>query len=204
MPSGFLPLFEALRSSCRVRAAARRATLKGETLIVMRPLLTLLLALVALAPASRARELLHTVVHPLNELPAFHSTVPGDWSHSVDAHGNLQLANEGRTATFSLGLAHSANPRDALDTLARAILADAVAAPWTSREPAEISGHRGTRYVSRVRAANGTELRAELILVVVGDDHIASCSMLLAERINRTDETLARLVFGNIKLLPSH
>lgn len=187
-----------------MRAAARRATLKGETPIVMRPLLTLFLALVVLAPATRARELLRTVVHPLNELPAFLCTVPADWLHSVDAHGNLQLANEARTATFSLGLAHSANPRDALDALARAILADAVAAPWTSREPVEISGHRGTRYVSRVRAANGTELRAELILVVVGDDHIASCSMLLAERINRTDETLARLVFGNIKLLPSH
>lgn len=171
----------------------------------MRALLTLCAVVVALTSSLSARELLRAVVHPKADLPAFHCTVPVDWRDNADPHGNLQLANAARTATFSLGLVHSRNPREALDALARAVLADAIGgAPWETREPAEISGYRGTKYVARVRAANGATLRAELILVAVGDEHIASCSMLLSERIDRDDETLARLVFGNIKLLPSH
>lgn len=170
----------------------------------MRVLLTLCAALAALTLPTSARELLRAVIHPKADLPAFHCTVPTDWHDAADAHGNLQLANGARTATFSLGLVHSTNPRDALDTLARAVLADAIGEPWETREPAEISGYRGTKYVTRVRAANGAILRAELILVAVSDEHIASCSMLLVDRIGRADETLARLVFGNIKLVPSH
>jgi hypothetical protein len=98
---------------------------------------------------------------------------------------------------------HSSDPREALDVLAKAILADAIVAPWDAREPAEISGHRGYKYTARVRAGNGVEFHAELVLVAAGDEHIASCSMLLARRISRDDELLARLILGNIKLLPS-
>lgn len=169
----------------------------------MRPLLPLFALLVALAPAAAGRELLRELLHPRSDLPAFRCLVPADWTSEIDPSGNLQLANEARTATFSLGLVHSNDPRAALDSLARSILADALAPPWEAREPAEISGHRGYKYTARVRYQNGVEIHAELILVAVGDEHIASCALLLSPRLRRDDELLARLVFGSVKLLPS-
>ncbi|MBI2512713.1 MAG: hypothetical protein HYV96_12095 [Opitutae bacterium] len=159
--------------------------------------------LALLAPAADGRELLRELLHPKSDLPAFRCTIPADWTSEIDRLGNLQLASDARTATFSLGIVHSADPHEALDGLAKTILADAIAPPWKAREPAEISGHRGYKYTARVRAANGVEIDAEVILVAVGDKHIASCSMLLSRRISRDDEVLARLVFGNVKLLPS-
>lgn len=155
------------------------------------------------APAARGRELLRELLHPKSDLPAFYCAIPADWTSEVDRTGNLQLANDARTTTFSLGIVHSSDPREALDVLAKAVLADAVTPPWETREPAEISGHRGYKYTARVRAANGTEIHAELILVAVGDEHIASCSMLVSQRVTRDDELLARLLFRSLKLLPS-
>lgn len=159
--------------------------------------------LTLLAPAAEGRELLREVLHPRADLPAFRCVLPADWTSTVDPAGNLRFANGPSTVTFSLGIMHSSNASGALDTLARAILADAIAPPWETREPTEISGHRGCKYVARVRAANGVEVRAELILVAVGDEHIASCSMIFARRVSADDEMLARLVFGSVKLLPS-
>ena len=155
------------------------------------------------AAAAPAREVLREVVHPKADLPAFHCLLPADWRSEVDASGNLQLSNRDRTANFSLSLVHGSDPAGSLDVLAKAILAGAVTPPWNSREPAEISGHRGFRYSARVRHTNGVTVRAEVILVAVGDGHIAACSLLLSERVSRDDEATARLVHAAVKLLPA-
>lgn len=166
----------------------------------MRPILILLVLLAA--AAAPAREVLREIVHPKAALPAFRCLLPEDWRSEVDASGNLQLANGDRTANFSLSLVHGSDPASSLDALAKVILAGAVVAPWDSREPAEISGHRGFKYSARVRHTNRVVVRAEVILVAVGDRHIAACSLLLAERVARDDEAIARLVQAAVKLLP--
>lgn len=159
------------------------------------------LFLAALAPAVGSAQL-RDVLHPRADLPAFRCQVPVDWTNEVDAAGNLQLANARRTANFSMSIVHSAEPAAQLDGLAKAILAGAVTAPWDSREPAEISGYRGFKYTARVKHTNGVQVRAEVILVAVGEQHIAACSLLLAERVTRPDETTARLVQAGMKLIP--
>lgn len=168
----------------------------------MRIPLLWLAALALLVPPAPARELLREIIHPKTDRPAFRCLVPADWREEIDALGNLQLSNPRRSANFSLSLAHSSAPAAALDALAQVILSGAVVAPWDSREPAEISGHRGYKYCARLRPAGGAEVRAEVILVAADNDHIAACSMLLAERIAGEDETLARLVQAAVRLHP--
>ncbi len=168
----------------------------------MRPLLSLLLA-ASLVTLASAREGLREIIHPKADVPAFRVLLPADWTDSVDANGNLLLANDGRTANFSFSFVRSSDPTAALDQLAKAILTGAVVSPWDSREPAEISGHRGYKYGALVRHSNGVEVHAELVLVAVGDKHIASCALLLNPRVPRTDETLARLVQAAVAIIPT-
>lgn len=168
----------------------------------MRPAFLLLALLLAAAPAGAPAQL-HEVLHPKAALPAFRCFLPAAWTQSVDPAGNLQLANRDRTANFSLAIVPSSAPRDALDPLARTLLAGALVAPWDSREPAEISGHRGHKYTARIKHPNGALVRAEVILVAIGDAHIGSCSMLLGERVSKDEESTARLVQAAVKLIPT-
>jgi hypothetical protein len=169
----------------------------------MRTWVSLIALLSLFASAAAARDPLRTVLHPKADLPAFRVVLPEDWTDTIDATGNLLLASRDRAVNFSLSLTPSTSPRDALDSLARAVLNGRSGTPWDSREPAEISGHRGYRYTARIRHTNGVEVRVELVLVAVGDRHIASCALLLGERAGRNDETLARLVLAAIRLVPT-
>jgi hypothetical protein len=164
----------------------------------MRPLPILALVLLA-APAAFARDGLREIVHPQAGLPAFRCLVPADWHNEVDPLGNLQLSNPGRTAFFSFSFARTPNPAEAHDTLARAVLGDAAEPPWTSREPVEISGHRGFLYTARLKSGKAT-VRAELLIVEAGADHLAACSMILNERVTPGEEATARLVLAAVKL----
>lgn len=169
----------------------------------MRTLVSLFALLSLLATASAASDQLREIIHPKADLPAFRLLLPADWTDSVDANGNLLIANRDRTVNFSLSLAHATSPGDALDSLARAVLGGGGSTPWDSREPAEISGHRGYRYTARIRHSNGAVVRTELLLAAAGERHIASCALLLGERVSRRDESLARLVLAGIKLVPT-
>lgn len=166
----------------------------------MRTLLLMFVLLTAAAAAPLPLPL-REVFHPKADQPAFRCLVPADWTSQVDAVGNLLLANRDRSANFSLTLVASANPRESLDALARALLTSAVNPPWDSREADEISGHRGARYTAHVRHTNGVEVHAEVVLVVVGDRQIAASSMLLSPRIKPADEATARLVFAALRLV---
>jgi hypothetical protein len=157
---------------------------------------------VLLAAAVPAVAQLREVFHPKAELPAFRCLVPEGWSSQIDAAGNLLLADRKHAANFSLTFVPSTRPREALDELAKVILASAVTAPWDSREPAEISGYRGFKYTARVRHSNGVEVRAEVVLVAVGDRQIAASSMLLNNRIPAAEESTARLVHAAIRIVP--
>ena len=168
----------------------------------MRMLLSIL-ALLSTAWSATAAEPLREVFHPKTELPAFRCLIPTEWTSQVDAVGNLQLANKDRTANFSLSFANSTNAAEAHDPLAKILLASAVHPPWDSREPAEISGHRGARYTAHVRHTNGVEVHAEVLLVPVGDHQVAACSMLLTTRIKPADEAIARLVFAAVRIIPA-
>lgn len=168
----------------------------------MRTLLSLLVLALAAGPLP-AREVLRQVLHPSADLPAFHGLVPAGWRQEVDASGNLQLGNEDRSANFSLNVIASPDPAAALDELAQAILSSAVVAPWDSRVPFEVSGHRGFKYAARVRHTNGVEARAEVILIAAGERHIAVCSMILADRVTPAQETTARLVQAGLRLIPA-
>lgn len=168
----------------------------------MRPAYLLLALLLGAAPAGAPAQV-REVLHPKSDLPAFRCTIPAAWKSHVDPTGNLQLANRDRTANFSLALVHSSAPREALDLLAETLLAGALVAPWDSREPAEISGHRGYKYTARIKHTNGALVRAEVILVAIGDAHIGSCSMLLGERVSKDEESTARLVQAAVKLIPT-
>jgi hypothetical protein len=167
----------------------------------MRTFLKLLVLLAAAVPAVAPAQL-REIFHPKADLPAFRCLVPDSWSSSVDAAGNLLLANRSHTANFSLSLVPGAKPRESLDELAKALLESAVHPPWDSREPVEISGYRGFKYTARVRHTNGVEVRAEVVLVAIDDKQIAACSMLLAERLSAADESTARLVQAAIHLVP--
>ena len=161
------------------------------------PLLVLSVATLAAAPA---RDGLREIVHPQAELPAFRCLVPADWRSSVDATGNLQVSNPAGTVFFSFSFAHAPNAADAHDALARAVLNGANNPPWESREPVEISGHRGYRYTARVKSGKDL-VRAELLIVSVGDRHLASCSVIFTDRLKPAEETTARLVQAAVKLL---
>ncbi|MFZ5495972.1 MAG: hypothetical protein ACOZE5_11650 [Verrucomicrobiota bacterium] len=165
----------------------------------MRPFLLLALSVAALA-AAPTRDSLREIIHPRSDLPAFRCLVPGDWRSEVDATGNLQLANPAGTVFFSLSFAHTPNPAGAHDALARAVLNGANNPPWDSREPVEISGHRGYRYTARVKSGKDL-VRAELLIVSAGDRHLASCAMIFADRLQPADEATARLVQAAVKLL---
>lgn len=167
----------------------------------MRLLPFLCLALAATPLCSSARDLMREIVHPKSELPAFHCLVPADWHSEVDKVGNLQLTNDKRTAHFSLSFVHSSDPANSLDELARMVLPPTSTPPWASREPVEISGRRGFRYSAMVKHSSGVAVRSEMLLVAVDAEHIASCSMLLSERISADDEVTARLVLSAIRLL---
>jgi len=164
-------------------------------------LLLSLLALLAPACSATAAEPLREVFHPKAGLPAFRCLIPADWTSQVDAVGNLLLANPDHTANFSLSFANSANAAEALDPLARILLASAVHPPWDSREPVEISGHLGTHYLAHVRHSNGVEVHAEVMLVPVGEHQVAACSLLLSTRIKPADEAGARLVFAAVRIV---
>ncbi len=166
------------------------------------PSLAFLLAAAA-AAAAPARDGLREILHPRAGLPAFRLLVPAAWTDTVDANGNLQLANRDRSVTFAFGFMPSARPADALDPLARTLLQGAVTPPWDSRDAAEVSGHRGHRYVARVRPRAGVEVRTELVLVAVGDGHVASAALFLNGRAPASDETLARLVLAAARLVPA-
>jgi len=167
----------------------------------MRLLLSLfLLAAVALPAATSVP--LREIYHPKADQPAFRCLIPEAWSSEVDAYGNLQLSNRDHTANFSLTLVPSSSPRESLDPLATSLLTSAVNPPWDSREPVEISGHRGFKYTAHVRHSNGVEVHAEVMLVAVGDNRIAACSLLLATRIKPAEEATARLVFAAVRLVP--
>jgi hypothetical protein len=161
------------------------------------PVLALSVATLAAAPA---RDGLREIVHPQADLPAFRCLVPADWRSSVDATGNLQVSNPAGTLFFSFSFAHAPNPAGAHDALARAVLNGANNPPWDSREPVEISGHRGYRYTARVKSGKDL-VRAELLIVAVGERHLASCSVIFTDRIKAADETTARLVQAAVKLL---
>lgn len=150
--------------------------------------------------AAPAREGLREIIHPQADLPAFRCLVPDDWPGEVDATGNLQVSNRARTVFFSFSFAHTPNPGEAHDALARAVLNGPANPPWDSREPAEISGHRGFRYVARVKSGDDL-LRAELLIVQVGDRHLAAASVIFADRLKPADEATARLVLAAVKLL---
>lgn len=165
----------------------------------MRLFLVLALSVATLA-AAPARDGLREIVHPQADLPAFRCLVPADWRSSVDATGNLQVSNPAGTVFFSFSFAHAPNAADAHDTLARAVLNGASNPPWDSREPVEISGHRGYRYTARVKSGKD-HVRAELLIVAVGDRHLASCSVIFTDRLKPADETTARLVQAAVKLL---
>jgi hypothetical protein len=165
----------------------------------MRILLPFTLGGIVLA-AAPASDGLREIVHPAADLPAFQCLVPADWKSEVDATGNLQVTNRARTVFFSFSFAHTPNPGEAHDALARAVLNGPADPPWDSREPVEISGHRGFRYVARVKSGDDL-LRAELLIVQVGDRHLAACSVILADRLKPADETTARLVLAAVKLL---
>lgn len=169
----------------------------------MRSCLTLLLLLATLASAAHARDGLRDLIHPRAALPAFRCVVPAEWADTIDAAGNLSLANEERTANFSFSLVRTPEPAERLDQLAKVLLAGAVSAPWESREPAEISGHRGFRYVARLKHTNGVIVRVDLVLVAAGPDHIASAALFLNEKVKPADETQARLVFAAARLIPT-
>jgi hypothetical protein len=162
---------------------------------------SLLLPVLALLTAASARDAgLREIVHPAADLPAFRCLVPEDWKSEVDATGNLQLTNRARTVFFSLSFAHSPTPGEAHDALARAVLNGPTNPPWDRREPVEISGHRGFHYVARVKSGDDP-VRAELLIVQVGDRHLAACSVIFADRLKSADETTARLVLAAVKLL---
>ena len=168
----------------------------------MRTLLKLAVLLAAAVPAvasAQPRE----VFHPSADRPAFRCLVPEGWSSRVDAFGNLLLANQDHTVNFSLSLVPSARPRESLDVLAKALFESAVHPPWDSREPAEISGYRGFKYTARVRHTNGVEVRAEVVLVAVGEKQIAACSLLLSDPLTSADEGSARLVQAAIHIVPA-
>jgi len=165
----------------------------------MRSFLTLVLSL-AITAVAPARDALREIVHPAADLPAFRCLVPGDWEAKVDPTGNLQLANPARTAFFSLSFAHTPQPADAHDALARAVFGTATNPPWESRQPVEISGHRGFRYAARMKTG-AANVRAELLVVEAGDGHLASLSTILNERIKPADEAIARLVQSAVKLV---
>jgi hypothetical protein len=164
----------------------------------MRSFLFLTLALLTAAVAP-AREALREIVHPKADLPAFHCLVPADWRCEVDIAGNLQLSNPARTAFFSLSFAHTPKPDEAHDSLARAVLGGSANPPWSSREPVEISGHRGFRYTARIKSGDAT-VRAELLIVEAGDHHLAACSTLFNDHLKPDDEATARLVQAAVKL----
>jgi hypothetical protein len=149
--------------------------------------------------AATARDGLREIVHPAADLPAFRCLVPESWTSEVDATGNLQLANPARTAFLSLSFAHTPTPAEAHDALARAVLRDAVSPPWDSREPAEISGQQGFHYRARVKSGAAV-LRADLVIVALGERHLAAVSLILNERVKPADESTARLVLAAIKL----
>lgn len=168
----------------------------------MRVLCLLLLALGA-AVSVPARDGLREVLHPRAGLPAFRILLPEGWTDTTDASGNLRLANRDRSVTFAFGFVPAQPPTEALDPLARALLQGAVVAPWDSRDAAEVSGHRGQRYVARLRPTAGREVRTELVLVAVGDRHVASAALFLNDRAPAADETLARLVLAAARIVPT-
>lgn len=150
--------------------------------------------------AAPARAGLREIIHPKADLPAFRCLVPEDWKDEIDATGNLQVTNRARTVFFSFSFAHAPNPAGAHDALARAVLNGPADPPWDSREPVEISGHRGFRYVARVKSGDDL-VRAELLIVQVGDRHLAAATVIFADRLKPADETTARLVLAAVKLL---
>lgn len=165
----------------------------------MRSFLVFILS-VATLTAAPARDGLREIIHPKADLPAFRCLIPADWRSEVDAIGNLQVSNPVGTVFFSLSFAHTSNPAEAHDALARAVFDGSNNPPWDSREPVEISGHRGYRYTARVKSGKDL-VRAELLIVTVGDRHLASCSTIFTDRLKPADETTARLVQAAVKIL---
>jgi hypothetical protein len=168
----------------------------------MRLLCPLLLAL-AFATVAPARDGLREILHPRAGLPAFRVLLPEGWTDTTDPSGNLRLANRDRSVTFAFGFVPAERPAETLDPLARSLLQGAATAPWESRDAAEISGHRGQRYAARLRPAAGSEVRTELVLVAVGDRHVASAALFLNHRAPAADETLARLVLAAVRIVPT-
>jgi hypothetical protein len=168
----------------------------------MRHLCVLLLVL-GVAAIAPARDGLREILHPRAGLPAFRVLLPEGWTDTTDAAGNLRLANRDRSVTFALGFVPAERPAEALDPLARSLLQGTVTAPWDSRDAAEISGHRGHRYVARLRPAAGREVRTELVLVAVGDRHVASAALFLNDRAPAADTTLARLALAAVRIVPT-
>jgi hypothetical protein len=151
-------------------------------------------ALLLLAPLST---LAKDVRFPEKTLPAFTFVLPDDWSAEPDTDGNLIMRNPNHMTSLVIFTGESA---DDLDVIAKEALQIAKAAPSPRKEPVEISGCKGFTYFSTMTNPSGVHINLEMSIVRIDPKHVASASLIMAENVNKADETNTRLVRNGLKL----
>ncbi len=161
-----------------------------KTLLVLLPLLSALLGPLT----SSAKDMRF----PEKGSPAYVFVLPDDWSSQTDDSGNLLMASANHTTALVILVGEAP---DALDEIAKVALETAKAAPFSRKEPVEISGFKGFNYFSNMSNPAGVSIKLEMIIVRVDDRNFASASLLLASGVTQADESSARLVRNGLKLL---
>jgi hypothetical protein len=125
-------------------------------------------------------------------------TTPDDWTHQPDGNGNMLLIAGDHSASYALSVG---GYEGALDDLAAGAMKAAGAHPPQNMGPTQISGFRGYMYDSDMTNAAGLHINVHMVVIKIGEAHMASITMMTIDGVSASDYAAARGVLGNAAII---
>jgi hypothetical protein len=134
---------------------------------------------------------------PQTGYPAISFQIPDDWTANPDGDGNLIVAAGDHSIAIALSLVAYNGTTD--DMAAGAMKAAGAAEPRRG-EATTMSGYPGVIYYSAMSNGSGVHVNMKMIVVQVGSDHAATCTLLYIDSVSDASMTLANTVIGSMSV----
>jgi len=157
----------------------------------------LCLAVAAATPASS-----RNVRFPEQGSPAYAIQVPDAWSVQNEGRGSVNLTAPDRSSVISLSLiSDRAVELTPADELAKILLEQAKAEPFSRQEPSEIAGLKGSAYYSRVKNPQNQWFNVKLTIVKLDATHAATTSTITIASLTAQQKKVLDTCLKSIKLI---